>query len=116
MSSDQPDFEVLTVGELRRRYKLEGIKAEPVDFDESEVPEVLRPLIPLAHIWGVGDDLLREDMIRAADPEALQALKRAVMALDDELQDWLTSPEALATISPAHVAFSTLGMVADEIR
>lgn len=52
MTDDQPNFEVLTVGEVRRRYRLQGVKAEPVDFDEGEVPDSLRHLIPLARVVG----------------------------------------------------------------
>ena len=115
MSADDPNFEVLTVGELRRRYRLLGVVAEEAEFDEGEVPVALKHLIPLARVWGIGDDLLREDMREAADPEALKELKRAVRAVEDELDKWLLSPQALAKMSKAYVAFTNLVMVADEI-
>jgi len=115
MTDDRPNFEVLTVEEIRHRYRLAGIKAEPVNFDESEVPDSLKYLIPLARVWGVGDDVLREDMVEAADPAALKELKRAVYAVDAELTEWLMSPAALAVISPAYLAFSSLRMVADGV-
>lgn len=115
MTDDRPSFEVLTVEEVRRRYQLWGVKAEPVAFDENEVPAALKHLIPLARVWGIGDDVLREDMVAAADPEALMELKRAVKAVNRDMSDWLSSPSALAKISPAYLAFTNLRMVADEV-
>lgn len=115
MTEDRPNFEVLTVEEVRRRYRVAGISAKPVDFDESEVPDSLKYLIPLARVWGIGDDVLREDMVAAADPAAMKDLKRAVRAVDRDLSKWLTSPAALSKISPAYLAFANLLMVADEV-
>jgi hypothetical protein len=97
------------------KFRHAGVKAEPVEFDESEVPDSLKHLIPLAKVWGIGDDLLRDVMARAADPDALRELKTAVLAVDDEFDRWLLSPEALATISRAYVAFTSLRMVADAV-
>ncbi len=115
MTDDQPNFEVLTVEEVRRRYRLHGVKAEPVDFDEGDVPDSLRHLIPLARIWGIGDDVLREDMVEAADSSALNELKSAVTASKQDLRNWLSSPVALAKPTPAYLAFTNLRMVADEV-
>ena len=71
----------------------------------------------MARVWGVGDDVLRDDMRRRADPEELRALKKAVVVLDDELDEWLTSPEALASEpSAAYLAFTNLRIVADCVQ
>jgi hypothetical protein len=114
---DSPSFEVLTTAEVRRRYGLRGIEANEVDLDEGEVPVSLRHLIPLARVWGIGDDVLRDDMAREADPMALLDLKRQVDEVDGEFDAWLTSPQALATgPTPAYVAFSNLREVADRVR
>ena len=115
MTDDRPNVEVLPVEEVRRRYQLEGVRAEPVSFDENEVPAALKHLIPLARVWGIGDDVLREDMVAAADPAALQELKRAVREVNRDLRDWLSSPSALARLTPAYLAFTNVRMVADEI-
>lgn len=117
MSTDRPNFEVLSVAQVRRRYRLEGVRAQDVEFDESEVPSALKHLIPLARVWGVGDDVLRDDMRRAADPDALKELKRAVADVDDDFDAWLASPEALAKgPTPAYVAFTNLRIVADAVH
>jgi hypothetical protein len=112
-TENSENFEVLSVGELRKRYREQGVRAEPVEFDETEVPDSLKHLIPLARIYGIGEDLLREDLVEAAGPAAIRALKQAVAAVDAEFDSWLTSPDALARMSPAHLAFSNLRMAAD---
>jgi hypothetical protein len=40
--------------QVHQRYALEGITAEEVDFDDAEVPDALKHLIPFARAWGVG--------------------------------------------------------------
>jgi hypothetical protein len=115
MTDDRPLYEVLTVEEVRRRYRLAGIKAEPVDFDENDVPDSLKHLIPLARVWGIGDDVLREDMVEAADPAALKELKSAISSVKQDLRTWLSSPPEVARLSPAYLAFTNLRMVADEV-
>lgn len=113
MATHQPNFEVLTVEEVRRRYRLEGIKAEPVAFDDHDVPDSLKHLMSLARVWGIGDDVIRDDMVAAADPAALKELKQAVRAADRELNRWLASPNALANPTAAYFAFTNLRMAAD---
>ena len=115
MPGQDPNFEVLSVAEVRRRYRLLDIKAQEIEFNEAEVPDVLKHLIPLAHVWGIGDDVLRDDMMAIADPGALKELKRAVRAVDRDFSAWLTSPKALAKITPAYLAFTNLRMLADAV-
>ena len=116
MSEKDPNFEVLRIDELRRRYREMGITAEPIDFDERDVPAGLKHLVPLARVWGIRDDLLRDDMRRAADPKTLKELKALVYAADDDLDAWLTSKKELSRgPSDAYVAFTNLRMVADSV-
>ncbi|MBO0836354.1 MAG: hypothetical protein J2P28_12735 [Actinobacteria bacterium] len=117
MTTDRPQFQVLSTAQVRRRYRLVGVQAEEVEFDEGAVPASVKHLIPLARVWGIADDVLRDDMRQAADPEALKELKRAVAEVDDDLDEWLTSPDALSNgPTPAYLAFTNLRMVADAVR
>ena len=115
MKQEQPNFEVLSGEEIRHRYRMWGITAQEVEFDESDVPERLRPLIPRAREWGIGDDVLREDKLHAADPEVVRELKRVVQEYDRDLEAWFLSPEATAYPGPsdAYIAFSNLRIAAD---
>jgi hypothetical protein len=110
--SDQ--FEVATGGELRRRYGLTAENRPTIHLDPRKVPKELRHLLPLAEYWGVGDDLIRDDIVYKADPEARQALVAAVARHEDALSAWLTSPEALHLgPTPAYVAFTCMRMASD---
>lgn len=116
MTEDLSNFEVLSADQVRRRYRLTGVRAQEVDFDERDVPKSLRHLIPLARVWGIGDDVLREDLQDAADPTALRELKALVTAANDDLDEWLTSPKAISSgPSKAYLAFTNLRMVADSV-
>ena len=78
------------------------------------MPEQLLHLIPLAELWGVSDDLIRDDMVRTAPRAAVDELKRIIKEHDDLLDDWLAGPEAQGpTYSAEYTAFSAMRMAAD---
>jgi hypothetical protein len=83
-------------------------------FNPAQVPDDLRDLAPLAQKWGIGDDLLRNELIDSASPAELQALRDAVLPKMDRITQWLDSfpPDAL---SPEAAAFMYLLEVVDEL-
>lgn len=93
----------------------EFAKCSPlVEFDESDVPENLRNLIPYARFWGISDDLEREVLSEAADQSVKDRLKALIAENDDLLDDWLAGEEADSLApSDAYVAFSAMRMCAD---
>jgi hypothetical protein len=108
------DFELLSVGEMRRKYGLTADNRPTIRLDPQRVPEPLRRLIPLAELWGVGDDLIRDDMVKKAPAAAIAELKRIVDQYDDLLDEWLAGPEAEGpTFTPEYTAFSAMRMAAD---
>jgi hypothetical protein len=117
MMPEFPLYRVLRVSELRMRYGLTASAAPEVVFDDKDVPVALRHLVPLARGWGVGDDVIREDLVRVASADARAELKAAVSEAEDELDAWLAGPEAFEpTQSDAYLAFSNLRMAADSVR
>jgi hypothetical protein len=60
---DEPHFEVLPAGEMRRRYGLTAENRPTIRLDPVAVPPALRRLVPLAEQFGVGDDLIRADIV-----------------------------------------------------
>jgi hypothetical protein len=83
-------------------------------LDPRHVPPSLRALLPLAQRFGVADDIAREALVRAADPQVVQALVVAVRDNDDALDMWLAGPEATGPeFTEEYVAFSAMRMVAD---
>jgi hypothetical protein len=108
------DFELLSVEELRKKYGLTAANRPAVQLDPSRVPEQLRHLIPYAELWGVKDDLIRDDMVRSAPREAIEELKQIIEKHDDLLDDWLAGPEADGPdFSEEYLAFSAMRMAAD---
>lgn len=109
-------FELLSVEEMRQKYGLVAANRPVLHLTPANVPEKLRHLIPLAELWGVGDDLIRDDMVRCASREAIAELKHLVEAHDDLLDEWLAGPEADdPSPSDEYLAFSTMRMAADAV-
>jgi hypothetical protein len=107
-------FKLVTVGELRRRYGLGLIKCETIPLNPQIIPVVLRPMLPYAELWGISDDFLRQELLNKASHEAKAELKQMVYQHEDELEKWLTGPEAkLKNPSPEYVAFAAMVMIAD---
>lgn len=108
------EFELLTVEQLRKKYGLTAANRPAVKLNPERVPESLKHLIPYAEMWGVADDLIRDDLVKNAPNEAVQELKRVVKAHDDALDDWLAGPESEGpTFSDEYRAFSAMRMAAD---
>lgn len=110
------EYELLSVEEMREKYGLTAANRPVIQLDPQKVPEDLRHLIPYAELWGVGDDLIREDLVRSASPEALEDLRRIVQEHDDLLDDWLAGPESeSAELSEEYLAFTNMRMAADDV-
>ncbi len=108
------EFELLSVEELRQKYGLTASNRPVVRLNSDRVPEALRHLIPFAEIWGIKDDITRDDMARTAPKEAIEDLKRIVERNEDLLDDWLAGPEAAGpSFSEEYLAFSAMRMAAD---
>jgi hypothetical protein len=108
------DFEVLPAGEMREKYGLTAENRPTIRLDPSEVPELLRHLIPLAERYGIPDDLIREDFVAKTPPGDLAELRRIVQEHDELLDSWLAGPAATApTVSEAYIAFTCMRMAAD---
>ena len=110
----KPKFEVLPAGEMRAKYGLTAENRPTIRLNPSAVPPALRPLIALAEEFGVGDDLIREDIVAKTPAAELTAMRVAVEAHTDAFDEWLAGPEADGPkFSPEYIAFSCLRMAAD---
>ncbi len=108
------DFELLSVAEMREKYDLTAENRPEIRLDPERVPLALRGLIPHAEVWGIKDDLVRDDFVRRAPEEAIEELKRIIELYEDPLDEWLAGPEV---DGPHHteeyLAFSAMRMAAD---
>lgn len=107
-------FELLSVEEMRNKYGLVSENRPALRLNREKVPEKLRHLIPYAEVWGVGDDLVRDDMVRKAPKQVVDELKRVIELNEDLLDDWLGGEEANnPNPSREYLAFSAMRMAAD---
>ena len=104
------EFKVINGREAREVYGLTAAKRPPISLRSELVPEQFRCWIPLAEHWGVSDDCIREDLVRAATDAELLELLAFGDAYEQVLDQWLAGPEASRPPSPEYVAFSALGM------
>ncbi|MGV3756680.1 MAG: hypothetical protein ACO1QS_14960 [Verrucomicrobiota bacterium] len=99
---------------IRSEYGEFLSESSMVDFDENEVPESLRPLIPYASFWGLADDWEREKLAEKAPAHLKISLRKMIADNDDALDDWLAGVEASSSNpSSAYIAFSAMRMAAD---
>src|SRR5262245_60512652 len=108
------EFELLPAGEMRAKYGLTAENRPTIKLDAAKVPVTLRSLIPVAEQFGIGDDLIREDVVAKTPPTEIEAMRRAVEAHADAFDEWLAGPEADGPgFSSEYTAFSCLRMAAD---
>jgi hypothetical protein len=114
ISMSNEDYELLSVDEMRKKYGLTAEDRPRIRLNARNVPENLQHLIPLAEFWGVGDDLIREDMVRKAPNQAIRELKRIIDLHENQLDHWLAGPEANdPNPSAEYLAFSAMRMASD---
>src|SRR5438034_10854513 len=102
-------FEVLPAGEMREKYGLTAENRPMIKLDPAKVPVALRHLVHLAEQFGIGDDLIRADVVAKTPPAEMQAMRQAIVTHDDEFDEWLAGPEADGpTFSDEYIAFSCL--------
>ncbi len=83
-------------------------------LDRKNVPAALHKYIPYAEIWGISDDLEREDLVNRAPDQAMAELKQVIQEIDSELDEWLAGHEAdSACPSQEYIAFSAMRMAVD---
>jgi len=107
--------EILTVDEMKKKYKISSDNYKPPKINPEKVPENLRDLIPFAAKWGIMDDIIRVDFEEKASSEEKQEFKKALTDRTDEVQHWLDSfGSDLMPDEAAHFLFMLEGL--DEMK
>lgn len=84
------------------------------DLCRENVPEEFWHLIPLALKYGLSDDGYRGKALQTIDANEKSKLKSFLEEYDDNLDSWLSGPEAdRPHYSNEYIAFSALRMAAD---
>ena len=84
-------------------------------LNPAMVPNELRPLIPLAERWDIGDDVDREAALARATKAEQQKLRRAVEAHTSKITEWLDSFGSDETMSDEAAAFMYMQLAVDEL-
>jgi hypothetical protein len=81
----------------------------------NNVPEDLRPLVPLAERWGIGDDVDRNAAVDRATPAERAELERAIAPADARITAWLDSFRQQPMTDEA-AAFMYMQLALEEMR
>jgi len=93
----------------------EGQATATSQLDPNQVPELLRPLVPLAQVWGVGDDVDRADFTARASAADREALQQAIAPHQARITAWLDS-FGTNPMSDEAAAFMYLQLAVEEMR
>lgn len=83
--------DVASSSELQKHFGLYGENAPILRLDPDHVPTYLRHLVPLAEKWGIGDDIIRNDLINKASSTEKRELHDALYGPYERITEWLTS-------------------------
>lgn len=85
-------------------------------FDITKIPPELHDLIPYARFWGIGDAIIRDDIIENAPKVVLINLQEVFDKYEILIEEWLCGPE-IDNDDPTneYIAFSALQMAVDAI-
>lgn len=97
--------------ELREKYGGISKDRPALGINPDDVPEVLRPLIPLAEKWGIVEDDWepREIMEEVRRDELEDVVEEVSPYVDTVFNEWLAGPEAKGPeFTTAYLAFTDL--------
>ncbi len=103
-----------TLQRMRASYGTFVDNITMVELNPKNVPKGLLAYLPYAALWGIADDVEREQRVMHAPAQAKQDLVRTVRLIEEQLETWLAGDEAdSATPSKEYIAFSAMIMAAD---
>ena len=83
--------EILPASEMKRKYNLTVENYQPLPLNANNIPGQFRDLVPVAQKWGIGDDIIREDLHVKASTEENQSLKSTLDKRTKAINQWLNS-------------------------
>lgn len=116
MSAPHGAFEVLTSS----RDDLDRLAAAGIDLeafrpgllDASRIPPGLHRLIPAAAMWGISDDVVREEVWSHVADADKKCVFDELNRLQREIFDWLGGPAAKTSSgTPEYIAFTCLTLL-----
>jgi hypothetical protein len=106
--------DIAPASDLQRHFGLYAGNRPVIHLDPALVPSDLRHLIPLAEKWGIGDDIIRTDLIDKSSDSEKRDLHDALYQPFERITEWLDS-FAGSPLSAEAEAFMYLQGVLDEM-
>ena len=76
---------------IQKHFGLYAENRPILHLDPVQVPTDLRHLVPLAEKWGIGDDIIRNDLIDKSSSAERRELHDSLYAPFERITEWLTS-------------------------
>jgi hypothetical protein len=83
--------DIASASEIQKHFGLYAENRPILQLDPVHVPPHLRHLVPLAEKWGIGDDIIRNDLIDKASTAEKRELHDTLYAPFERITEWLTS-------------------------
>ena len=106
--------EILPAGEMKTKYNLTIENYQPPDLDPNQVPDDLRDLLPIAKKWGIGDDIIRDDMRQKSSTAEKRELINQLEGKTKRINNWLDTFDD-DEFTPESTAFLYLLLCHEEI-
>ena len=107
--------EILPANEMKAKYNLTAESYKHPKLDPEKVPEHLRNLLPLAAKWGIGDDIIRDDLEQKASEDEKQELKNSLSGRMTEVTQWLDSFDVGKPMPEEAACFMYMQQALDEM-
>jgi len=76
---------------IQKHFGLYAENRPILHLDPVQVPTDLRNLVPLAEKWGIGDDIIRNDLINKSSTAEKRELHDSVYGPFERITEWLAS-------------------------
>ena len=83
--------DIASASDIQKHFGLYVENRPILRLDPVQVPTDLRHLVPLAEKWGIGDDIIRNDLINRSSSAEKRELHDSLYAPFERIADWLTS-------------------------
>ena len=106
--------DIAPAADLQKHFGLYAENRPIVKLDPAHVPAHLRHIVPLAEKWGIGDDIIRNDVINKSSSVERRELHDALYEPFEDITEWLNS-FAGRSLSPEAEAFMYMQSALDEM-
>ena len=100
--------------DLQKHFGLYAENRPILQLDPARVPDHLRHLVPLAEKWGIGDDIIRNDLVDKSTSAERRELHDVLYEPFERVTEWLNS-FAGRPLPPEAEAFMYMQTALDEM-